>query len=129
MSLNIEVGFGRIMEQIDFCFTLSCFTMNLFGILFNIYQVRYDIIYGTAGEANILEFQAEKAWTYVAVLNLLPYFERLFSVISLDPVISSWITSLIYCCVTLLIPLIFLNTHPGVAKKKKNSVATVSAWN
>ncbi|CAO4387897.1 unnamed protein product [Caenorhabditis nigoni] len=129
MPLNIEVGFGNIMRQINFGFTLSCLIVNVLGLLFNIYQVRFDIIYGTTGEANILEFQAEKAWTNVAALNLLPYSKHLFSVISLDPVTSSWITSLIYCCVTLLVPLIFLNTHPGIVKKKKNSVATVSAWN
>ncbi|CAR99266.1 Protein CBG26774 [Caenorhabditis briggsae] len=58
----------------------------------------------------------------IAILSVLIF-------ISLDPVLSSWIMSLIYGCVTLLIPLIVLNTHPGIAKKKKTLVATVSAWN
>ncbi|CAO4387901.1 unnamed protein product [Caenorhabditis nigoni] len=56
-----NIGLGKIMEKIDFSFTFSCFTVNVLGFLFNIYQVRYNIIYGTAGEANILEFQAEIA--------------------------------------------------------------------
>ncbi|PIC22067.1 hypothetical protein B9Z55_026676 [Caenorhabditis nigoni] len=82
MPLNIEVGFGNNMRQINFWFTLSCLIANVLGLLFNIYQVRFDIIYGTTGEANILEFQAEKAWTYVAALNLLPYSKHLFFVVS-----------------------------------------------
>ncbi|PIC22022.1 hypothetical protein B9Z55_026652 [Caenorhabditis nigoni] len=86
MSLNIVVGFGKVMEQIDFWFTLSCLTVNVLGFLFNIYQVRYDIIYGTTGGTNILEFQAEKAWTYVAALNFLPYSKLLFSVLEISPV-------------------------------------------